>query len=76
MSRRSSSTTVTWALAAMRDHGEVLTLAFEDGKPVWRLGSGCRISPRTAKRITSCVDVQSTGDVLFAGMPAQTYTAR
>jgi hypothetical protein len=39
MSRRSSSTTVTSALAAMRG-GEVLTLAFEDGEPVWRLGSG------------------------------------
>jgi hypothetical protein len=76
MSRRSSSTTVTWALTAMRDHGEVLTLAFEDGKPVWRLGSGCRISPRTAQRVINCADVQSSADALFAETPAQTYRAR
>jgi hypothetical protein len=76
MSRRSSSTTVTWALTAMRDHGEVLTLAFEDGKPVWRLSSGHRISPRTAQRLVSCAGVQSAADALFSGMPAQTYRAR
>jgi hypothetical protein len=72
MSRRSSSTTVTWALTAMRDHGEVLTLALEGGKPVWRLGSGHRISPRTAQRVINSVDVQSAADALFSGMPAQT----
>ena len=76
MSRRLSSTTVTWALTAMRDHGEVLTLAFEDGKPVWRLGSGHRISSRTAQRVISCADVQSSAGALFSGMPAQTYRAR
>jgi hypothetical protein len=76
MSRRASSTTVTSALTAMRDRGEVLTLAFEDGKAVWRLGSGCRISPRTAQRVIHCADVQSSADALFVGMPAQTYRAR
>jgi hypothetical protein len=75
MSRRSSSTTVTSALAAMRG-GEMLTLAFEDGEPVWRLGSGRRISSRTAQRVINCADVQSSADALFSGMPAQTYRAR
>jgi hypothetical protein len=75
MSRRSSSTTVTSALTAMRG-GEVLTLAFEDGGPVWRLSSGHRISSRTAQRIIHCADVQSSADALFSGMPAQTYRAR
>jgi hypothetical protein len=76
MSRRPSSTTVTSALAAMRDGGAVLTLAFEDGFAVWRLSSGCRISSRTAQRIINCVDVRPSADALFSGMPSQTYRAR
>ena len=76
MSRRASSTTVTWALTAMRDHGDALSLTYENGEPVWRLSSGHRISPRTAQRIISCVDVRPSNDALFSGMPAQTYRAR
>jgi hypothetical protein len=64
-------------LGAMRDEGEVLSLAFEDGKPTWRLlNSGRRISAKTARRIVSCVDVQPSDDALFPGMLAQTYVAR
>ena len=64
-------------LHAMRVEGEALTLAFEDNKPVWRLlRSGRRISSRTAQRIVNRVDVQSSDDALFSGMPAQTYRAR
>jgi hypothetical protein len=64
-------------LRAMRDDGEVLTLAFEDGKPVWRLVLlGRRISARTARHIINSVGVQPCGDALFPDAPAQTYTAR
>jgi hypothetical protein len=61
----------------MRKDGEVLTLTHENGESVWRLlHSGRRISLRTARRIVSAADVQSAGDALFSGMPAQTYIAR
>jgi hypothetical protein len=64
-------------LSAMREEGETLALSFEDNKPVWRLlRSGRRISSRTAQRIVNRVDVQSSDDALFSGMPAQTYRAR
>jgi hypothetical protein len=61
----------------MRDDGEVLTLTHENGESVWRLlHSGRRISSLTANRIICAADVQSAGDALFSGMPAQTYIAR
>jgi hypothetical protein len=61
----------------MRLEGEILALAFEGGRPVWRLlNSGRRISAKTAQRIANRVDVQSSDDALFSGMPAQTYRAR
>jgi hypothetical protein len=64
-------------LSAMRNEGEVLTLAFEDGKPVWRLMcSGRRISPRTAQLIINSADVQPSDDALFSDACSQTYTAR
>jgi hypothetical protein len=61
----------------MRVGGEVLTLAFEAGEPVWRLmHSGRRISPRTAQHIINSADVQPSDDALFADACSQTYTAR
>ena len=64
-------------LHAMRVDGEALTLAFEDGKPVWRLMcSGRRISPRTAQHIINSADVQPSDDALFPDACSQTYTAR
>ena len=74
MTRHSTGQTV---LSALRLEGETLTLAFEDGRPVWRLlSSGRRISPRTARHIINSVGVQSCGDTLFPDAPAQTYRAR
>jgi hypothetical protein len=64
-------------LRAMRDDGEVLSLTFEDGKPVWRLVLlNRRISARTARCIINSVGVHSRGDALFSDAPAQTYAAR
>jgi hypothetical protein len=74
MSTMSRDSTKQAVLHAMRVGGEALTLAFEDGKPVWRLMcSGRRISAKTAQRVANCADVQSSDDALFSGMPAQTY---
>jgi hypothetical protein len=46
-------------LDAVRDGGEVLTLTFEDGKPVWHaVVLDRRISARTARYIINSVGVQ------------------
>jgi hypothetical protein len=64
-------------LRAMRNEGEVLCLAFENGEPVWRLRfSGRRISSRTAQHIINSADVQPSDDALFPDAGSQTYTAR
>jgi hypothetical protein len=62
---------------AMRRDGEMLSLSFERGEPVWRLShSHRRVSSRTAQRIIARTDVRASGDALFAETPAQTYRVR
>jgi hypothetical protein len=63
---------INHAAAALRA-GAVLHLTYLRSAPQWTLSTGVMISDAAARAIVVSPNIVAVGDVLFDGMPSQTY---
>ena len=66
---------INQALAAMRA-GQTLHLQYREGRPLWSLSNGQRVTAEVAALLTSNANVVPAGDALFPDQPAQTWGMR